>query len=157
MKKLFIIAIAGLFTFASCGKKAVEPATEPVQTEQECEKKCELTEEQKAEMEAWANWDSQTDERKAELVANKKACLDKCMAEKAEKCEGETEKCPEKEAKCAEMKAKLDNWDNLTIDEKKALLDEFAPKKCCKGEGHEGGEGCCKGEGHEGCQGHEQK
>jgi hypothetical protein len=72
-----------------------------------------------------------------------KECFDKKMAEKAEKCDGEQkEMCPEKAEKCAAFKAKWDNWDNLTIDEKKALIDE--KMNCCK-------EKCCKEKGEEGC------
>ncbi|MDR2979191.1 MAG: hypothetical protein LBV02_01920 [Bacteroidales bacterium] len=155
MKKLFIIAVAGVFTFASCGKKPQPVEPEIIQTEeQKCDSthKCckELTPEQKAEMDAWNNWDNQTPEKKAELVENRKACIDKMMAEKAGQCESTKEECPEKAAKCAEMKAKMDNWANLTVEEKKALLDEFKP---CKKEG----EGCCRGEKTEGCAGHDKK
>lgn len=147
MKKLFMIAIAGLFFFASCGNKPVTPAEEPVKEECNKEQCCkELTEEQKAEMEAWNDWDNQTDEKKAELLANRKACIDQKMAEKKEcKKEGE-EPSEECKAKCAERQAKWDSWATLTMDEQKALIDEFGG--CCKKEcAHGEGEGCCKGEG----------
>lgn len=137
-----MIAIAGLFFFASCGNKAAAPA-DPVKEECQQEKCCkELTEEQKAEMEAWKDWDNQTDEKKAELIGMRKACIE----EKMGKCDAAKEECPEKAAKCAEFKAKWDNFDNLTIDEQKALIDEFG---CCKKEG----EKCCKDEQKEECQG----
>ncbi|MDR2010504.1 MAG: hypothetical protein LBQ22_08475 [Bacteroidales bacterium] len=171
MKKLIYLLLP-IFLFVACNnnQKAKETTEETQKCEQEekkcCkdgEKKCckELTEEQKAEMEAWNNWDSQTDEKKAELVENRKACIDKMMAEKAEKCEGKEgkEECPKKAEKCAELKAKMDNWDNLTIDEKKVLLDEFAPKCHKDGEGckgHKDGEGCKGHKEGEGCKGHKE-
>ena len=137
MKKLAVLMSVFCFVFVACNNNQKTPATE--ETTEQCEKKCEgkhdckMTEEQKADMEAWKNWDNQTAEKKEELVAKRKACIDKKMAEKSEKCDAEKkEQCPEKEAKCAEMKAKFDNWNNLTIDEKKVLLDEMQPKKCCK-------------------------
>jgi hypothetical protein len=155
MKKLVVLIGLVCFVFTACNNKTTqteEPQQEP-QQEQKCEeqKGCcsEMTEEQKAEMEAWKDWDNQTDERKAELVASGKACLDKMMAEKKSCCEqkeGEEKKecCKDKEAKCAEMKAKFDNWDNMTVEEKKALLDGVAAcckEKCCK-EGEKKEEGC---------------
>jgi hypothetical protein len=145
MKKLAVLISVFCFIFVACNNNQPAPATE--EPTEQCDKKhgekeCQMTEEQKADMEAWKNWDNQTTEKKEELVAKRKACIDKKMAEKSEKCDAEKkEQCPEKEAKCAEMKAKFDNWNNLTLDEKKALLDEMQPKKCCK----EGGDKkCCK-------------
>ena len=131
MKKLWMIAIAGVFFFASCGNKAKQVTTET--EEPEVAKCCdELTEEQKADCAAWEDWDNQTPERQEELVAKMKECFDAKMAEKAEKCDAEQkEECPEKAAKCAEFKAKWDSWETLTIAEKKALLDE-AKSCCCK-------------------------
>jgi len=138
MKKLAVLVSALCFVFVGCNCNA--PATEPTETEDstKCEGKqeCQLTEEQKAEIAAWEDWANQTPEKKAELVANRKACIDKKMAEKAEKCDATEEQCPEKKAKCEEMKAKLANWDKLDVEAKKALLDEMKPcckdKKCCK-------------------------
>jgi len=120
------------------------------ETEKTCckdgeKKECQLTEEQKANIAAWEDWDNQTSEKQEELVAARKACIDSKLAEKAGKCDAEKEKCPEKEAKCAEMKALWDNWDNLTIGEKKALLDEMTPK-CCKKECAADEKKCCKEE-----------
>ncbi len=145
MKKLWMLAIAGLFFFASCGNKPAEVTTEPeaeVKTDAtECQSACkELTEEQKAEIAAWEDWANQTPEKKEELVAKRKECIDKKMSE----CCGEKkEECPEQAAKCAEFKAKWDNWNNLDIEAKKALIDEKMSccKKKCEGKG---GEGCCK-------------
>ena len=138
MKKLAVLVSALCFVFVGCNCNA--PATEPTTEDStKCEGKkecCQMTEEQKADMEAWNDWDNQTAEKQAELVAKRKACIDKKMAEKAEKCDAtKEEQCPEKKAKCEEMKAKWDKWETLTIDEQKALLDEMkccGKKKCCK-------------------------
>jgi len=145
MKKLWMIAIAGVFFFASCCNKPKEVATEQGEEQTEETKCCkELTEEQKAAMAAWEDWDNQTPEKKAELVANAKECIDKKMAEHAEKHDGEQkEMCPEKAEKCAAFKAKWEKWDELNIEEQKALIDEkmeFCHKNCEKKEA----EGCCK-------------
>jgi hypothetical protein len=145
MKKLAVLISVCCFVFASCNNKPApeqvdEVAPETCEAKKEC---CQMTEEQKADMAAWKDWDNQTIEKKEELVAKCKACIDKKMAEKKEQCDAEkTEACPEKKAKCEEMKAKFDNWDNLTLDEKKALLDEMSccKKKCCK----DGEKKCCK-------------
>ena len=136
MKKLWILAITGLFFFASCGNKAKEvPAVEPQQEECQETKSCckELTEEQKADIAAWDDWANQTDEKKQDLLAKSKECIDKTLAE----CkEGE---CSEK---CHEFKSKWETWATLSVDNQKALVDEFkemAKAKCEK-------EGCCKEE-----------
>lgn len=128
MKKLWMIAIASVFFFASCGNKAVEPTVEEPVAEEKC---CELTEEQKADFEAWNNWSSLTEDVQKELVARMKVFFDQKMAEKAEKCDAEqAEVCPEKAAKCAEFKAKWEDWDNLTLEAQKELID--AKIECCK-------------------------
>ena len=142
MKKLWMIAIAGVFFFASCANKTaqVEPETDGQETEQ-C---CQLTDEQKADLAAWEDWANQTDEQKVELIAKMKACFDQKMAENAENCEGvQEEVCPEKAAKCAEFKAKWESWETLTIDEQKELID--AKMNCCKAK-CEAKEGCTKEE-----------
>lgn len=161
MKKLMLFIAAACFVFVSCNNK---PAEETVATEENTEvteeHHCchEMTEEQKAFKADWENWDNQTDERKAELIAKAKECFDKRMAEceahKAE-CEAHKAECEahkaEMEAKKAEIDKVMANWDKMTIEEQKAFFDQNAPcckeHKCChKGEG----EGCCKKEG-EGC------
>ena len=150
-----------------------EPKQEAAEGEQKCcnkegehkcckegEHKChhEMSEEQKADMAAWEDWANQTDEKKAELLNKRKECFDKMVAEKKAREE-------EMAAKKAAFEEGMANWDNLSLDEKKALFDNMP---CC-GEGHHHGcghkchgdkpEGCCKGhEGchkHEGCKGHE--
>ncbi|MDR0364265.1 MAG: hypothetical protein LBH92_04530 [Bacteroidales bacterium] len=171
MKKvlLSLLTVGLLIAFPACGDTAknAEKATDKTECAEKSSEKdgccaekkdgcCkELTEEQKAEIVAWNDWDNQTPEKKQELVANRKACMDKKIAECKEKCEGKMEECkdkkeqcPEKEAKCAEMKAKWEKWDTLTLEEQKALLDAMAPKKCCK-DGQK--ESCCKEGKKDGC------
>lgn len=129
MKKLLMIVVAGLFVFSSCGNnKTAETVTTETTVQEECtqgEKGCckEMTEEQKADMEAWKNWDNQTAEKKQELLAKRKEMIDQKMAEKGEcQKEGCSEEC---KTRNAELKAKMDNWANLTMDEQKALVDGF--------------------------------
>ncbi len=168
MKKLMLLIAAACFVFVSCNNK---PAEDQVATEENTEvteeHHCchEMTEEQKAFKADWENWENQTDERKAELIAKAKECFDQRMAEfeahKAE-CEANKPECEAKKAECEAKKAEIDkvmaNWDNMTIEEQKAFFDENAPcckeHKCChKGEG----EGCCKKEGEKPCCKGEQK
>ena len=128
------------------------------------EHKChhEMTEEQKADMAAWEDWANQTDEKKADLLNKRKECFDKMVAEKKAKEE-------EMAAKKAAFEEGMANWDNLSLDEKKALFDNMP---CCgegphPGCGHkchkEGEHKCCKdgehkccGDKHEGCQHHHE-
>ncbi|MDD4848692.1 MAG: hypothetical protein PHR53_08020, partial [Bacteroidales bacterium] len=140
------------------------------------EKKCchEMTPEEKAFQADWENWATQTEEKKAELVATAKQKLDEkraaCEAKKAALTEEEKAECAKKEAemteeckakkaemeaKKAELDAKLANWANLTVEEQKVLIDEVKANckchgKCQKGEGEHK---CQKAEegGHEGC------
>lgn len=170
MKKLFFLLVPAFMLVACCNN---EPKQEAAEGEHKCcnkegehkcckdgEHKChhEMSEEQKADMAAWEDWANQTDEKKAELLNKRKECFDKMVAEKKAREE-------EMAAKKAAFEEGMANWDNLSLDEKKALFDNMP---CC-GEGHHHGcghkchgdkpEGCCKGhEGchkHEGCKGHE--
>lgn len=150
MKKLAIIVCACGLIFAGCQNKEVtEETTEPVAPQEEQMdpemEKC------KAMCEAWQNWDQQTDEMKAELIADRKAKITEQEARKAE-CEA---KKAEFEAKKAEFeKTWAENWakfDELSIDEQKALIDNYmmfnCPKHGCKGEGApkcKHGEGPCQ-------------
>ncbi|MDR2083628.1 MAG: hypothetical protein LBP67_01360 [Bacteroidales bacterium] len=104
MKKSILLIGVLCFLLTSCGggqKKATEQTTqEKPKTEQKCEKECQLTEEQKAEMDAfmaqWNNWDNLDDATKTDLIAKAKTCMDK----KAEGCkghDGEKEGCKSKE------------------------------------------------------------
>lgn len=86
----------------------------------------------KAECAAWADWANQTPEMKQQLIAKRKACIDTKLAE----CQP-TDKA--KQAEKAAFEKKWAKFDKLTIDEQKALIDEFP----CK---HEGDQACCNGE-----------
>ena len=159
MKKLFVCAFAACFALAACCNKTEnqpEEATAPVE-----EKSCPEMEKCKAQCEAWQNWDQQTDEQKAELIADRKAKIEEAEARKAE-CEA---KKAEFEAKKAEFEANwAANWakfDEMSMDEQKALIDDYMmfnapcpkPHHCQKAEGcGPRPEGC---QNHEGCKKHE--
>jgi len=151
MKKLMILLAVACLIFVSCGPKT-QKATEPA-AEEKC---CTLTPEQEAMFENWDLWADLEEETQMALVTDMKAFLDECKAKCEEKCkekeECETpeEVCPEKAAKCAEFKAKWEDFDNLSLDEKKAIIDEVLEchkAKCCKDKE----EGCCKKDKEETC------
>lgn len=145
MKKLFILmAAACCLTFTACNNN--KPAEQTAEgTEPQTEACCpEMTEEQKAEMEAckkaaedWQNWENLTEERKAELLDQRKAKYDEMQAMKKAQ-----------EEKKAAFEAAMNNWDKLTIDERKAAFDNMG---CCGGCKKGEGKGCCKGD-KQGCQ-----
>lgn len=182
MKKLFFLLIPAFLLVVGCNNtpKQEGPEGEP-KCQKEGEHKCckdgehkchkegdhkcchEMSEEQKADMAAWEDWANQTDEKKAELLGKRKECYDKKKAMEEEMA-----------AKKAAFEEGMANWDNLSLDEKKALFDNMpccgkchkghgckdGEHKCCKGEGEHK---CCKGEGehkcgenHEGCQHHHE-
>ena len=92
MKKLFIMMAAlCCMTFIACNNnKPAEKAAECTEMQAQDKPCCkEMTEEQKAEMEAckkaaedWQNWENITDERKAELLDQRKAKYDEMQAMK---------------------------------------------------------------------------
>ncbi|MCL2167503.1 MAG: hypothetical protein FWH59_00050 [Lentimicrobiaceae bacterium] len=144
MKKLMILLAVACLVFVSCGPRT-EKVTEVVE-ETAC---CTLTPEQEEMFANWEVWADLAEEQQITLVADMKAFLDECKAkceakcaEKKEECGEAKEVCPEKEAKCAEFKAKWENFENLPLEEQKALIDEVlaCKEKCCK----EKKEGCCK-------------
>ena len=145
MKKLFILmAAACCLTFTACNNN--KPAEQPAEgTEPQTEACCpEMTEEQKAEMEAckkaaedWQNWENLTDERKAELLDQRKAKYDEMQEMKKAQ-----------EEKKAKFEAAMLNWDKLSLDDRKAAFDEMG---CCGGCKKGEGKGCCKGD-KKGCQ-----
>ena len=144
---MILMAAACCLTFTACNNN--KPAEQPAEgTEMQAEEPCckEMTEEQKAQMEAckkaaedWENWENITDERKAELLDQRKAKYDEMQAMKKAQ-----------EEKKAAFEAAMNNWDKLTIDEKKAAFDNLG---CCGG--CKGGDkpGCCKGGDKLGCHG----
>jgi hypothetical protein len=147
MKKLMILLAVACLVFVSC-KPKTEKAIETETTEETC---CTLTPEQEEMFANWESWDGLDETQKIVLVGDMKAFLDECKAKCAEKCaekeESAEEMCPVKKAKCEEMKAKWEAFETLTLEEQKALIDEFLAckkEKCCK----EKEEGCKK---HEHC------
>ena len=131
------MAAACCLTFTACNNN--KPAEQPAEgTEPQTEACCpEMTEEQKAEMEAckkaaedWQNWENLTDERKAELLDQRKAKYDEMQEMKKAQ-----------EEKKAAFEAAMNNWDKLTIEERKAAFDAAG---CCGG---------CKGGDRPGCHG----
>ena len=90
--------------------------------------------------EDWQNWENITDERKAELLDQRKAKYDEMQAMKKAQ-----------EEKKAAFEAAMNNWDKLTLDERKAAFDNCCGGCCKKGEGKpcckDGKPGCKKGEG----------
>ncbi len=98
-----------------------------------------MTEEEKAACKEfcakWEDFNNQTPEVQAELIAKKRACTEAKIAKKKEclaKCEDADKKaaCEQKLAAC---EAKFANFDSLSIADQKALLDSCCVnKKCCK-------------------------
>ncbi len=138
MKKIALMIGALCFVFASCNNtvSTQEESVENPPMEKKChhhgDKHCpQMTEEQKAECEAfrtqWNDWANLDDNAKKELITTAKARID----EREAKIKAEREAM---EAKKAEMDAKWNNFDNLTLDEQKELLDfkMHCCKPCCK-------------------------
>ena len=134
MKKVrLLLGIFCLILLSACCNSHNESAAECQEGKKKCcASKCEMTEEQKAFFEKWQNFDNLPVEEQKELIAKRKACIEKRKAEK--------------KAAIEDFKAKWANFDNLTIAEQKELLDKkkcfMAPcgkeMKCCKGKGDRG-------------------
>ncbi len=104
------------------------------------EHNCEMKPQMKAAMDKWNKWAELNDEDKTALIAEVKTCLEACKAEKKAECDKGKEACA--------------NFDNLTLDEQKAMLDKIMQN--CK-DGHSGckdGHSGCKEVKAEGCGGH---
>lgn len=139
MKKIsLLLGIAFLLSTTSCCKKdgACEKEKECCKKEQKC---CASDEKKQAcaEFKAkWDNFESLTAEEKEELVAKRKSCIDDCNAKM--------------KASLAEIDSAFIGFDELAIDEKKALLDDIKcplKKKCNKKEATK----CCKKEAAKDC------
>ena len=155
MRKLLVSLTALCLILASCCGNQSTPAD----AEKGCCKKGEqekccsgMTEEQKqacAEFKAkWDDWANLTDEVKQDLLGKRKECFDKKMEEMKEHQ-------AQMQARQAEIEAQLDNWETMTLDQKKEFFDNYG--NCCK----EKAKGCCeKKEGcpkaKEGCSGHKE-
>jgi hypothetical protein len=68
--------------------------------------------------EDWINWENQTDERKAELLNKSKAAYEKKKAAQEER-----------EARKAKFEEALANWENLSLDERRAAFELLYPSK----------------------------
>ena len=137
-----ILAAACCLVFASCNNKAKEEQRPPFPKDGPCmEMKdgphCEMDEKCQKAMEDWKNWDNLTDERKAELLNDRKAAYDKQKAA-----------VEEMEAQKAKFEEQMSKWDQLSLDEKKAAFDlcPCCKKPCCK-EGPKEGKCCKEGKG----------
>ena len=109
-----ILMAACCLVFASCNKKAKE---DPVLTPEQQE----MAEKQKQYMkdrEDRINWENQTDERKAELLNKSKAAYEKKKAAQEER-----------EARKAKFEEALANWENLSLDERRAAFELLYPSK----------------------------
>lgn len=133
MKKLFVVLGAMAFVFASCSNPKETAVQEETQATHECQQKekkhnhCkEMCAEKKASCEAWKDWENQTAEKKAELIAAEKQRIN----EKIAKCEARE---AEIKVKKDEFKAKWSKIDQLDIEAQKALIDEYGSwrKKPC--------------------------
>lgn len=142
MKKLILLAAISCMLLGSCKQQAKSDEQQiqlPVP---------EMTEEQKQAKEDWENWESLSNERKNELLDQQKAAYDKMKAAK-----------DEREARKAKFEEAMANWDNLSLDERRAAFDLLYPKKAtaekdsCKGNcAKEGCKGNCSNkEGHSCC------
>lgn len=83
-----------------------------------------------------------------------------CCKDKAEGQKCDKSACESKKADCAAMKEKWNNFDNLTMEEQKALIDQILEKKRAhhhakKSCGSHEGCGNHEGHNHEGCGNHE--
>lgn len=120
MKKLFILIAAICLVFSACKNKGGATQDEPqaAQQEQAAAPECQLTDEQKAIVQDWKNWDNLDETRKTEIL---------------DKCKGYYDRNEMKKIECERKNARFDtlmsNWDNMTLDEKKAAF-EFATAIC---------------------------
>jgi len=123
MKKLTILTGILCFVFVSCCNKTADaPDGKQCAQEQSGQNCCKMTEEQKAECEAfrkqWNDWANLTDDVKKELVAKMKVRID------------------EKFAKMEACKAEWATFDKLSLEEQKALIDKQMScrqqQQCCK-------------------------
>jgi hypothetical protein len=123
MKKLMILLAVACLVCVSCKPKVEQPVDV-------VEEVCPV----QAMFDKWDTFADLDEEGQVALIAEAKAFFDaNCCEHKEDATEGE-EVCPEKAAKCAEFKAKWENFENLPMDEQKALIDQIieCKKQCCK-------------------------
>ncbi len=113
MKKLFLFLAVSVMLAAGCtnNSKTTNPKeqTDPATAAREAQYKKDLAD--------WENWENLTDERKNELLNGQKAIYD---AQKAAK--------EAREARRAKFEAAMENWDNLSLDERKAAFELINPR-----------------------------
>lgn len=152
MKKIVYLAFVLVLsvTLVACHGKAKQegqPAPPPPpqgQMQPNTQRGPEMSPEQKADMEAWAKFDSLSVDQQKALIAKRKAAIDKRMAYMKSKREA-------MEKRRDSIQAVWANFDNLTVAQQKALIDEMSPR--CMGPRRGGeckGEGCGKGPGEAG-------
>ncbi len=103
---------------SACGNKEANPGTEVTELEPRIQEQMDRQAKDRAD---WDNWSGLSDERKAELLDSQKAIYDDMQAKKADR-----------QARREKFEAAMDNWDNLSLDERKAAFDMVAnpsPKK----------------------------
>ena len=132
-----MLAAACCLIFASCNNKAKEEKMPPFpkggpEMEMKDGPHCEMDEKCQKAMEDWKNWENLTDERKAELLNDRKAAYDKQKAA-----------VEEMEAQKAKFEEQMSKWDQLSLDEKKAAFDlcPCCKDKCGEGKCHKGPKG----------------
>jgi len=134
MKKVMLLAGVICFVLASCCSKEDKCAKEEA-TDTTCAKGeacCKhMTEEQKQAIADWEDWVNIDDARKEVLLQDRKAKYDQCKVEREKR-----------KAEMEAIDAKMSDWDNLTIDDKKVLFDEF-DQFAKAGKHHGDKEGCC--------------
>lgn len=146
MKKLWMIAAVCALMLASCGNKEEKAPAPKDMPQQPAPRECQMSDEQKADMKDWDNWANLSEARKTELLNKRKACYDKMKAEQEKR-----------EADKAKFEKQMQNWDKLTMEQKKAAFDLVGgcPMKACK-EGCQDGAPQCGpqcGPGPQGCLG----
>ena len=136
---------------------------------------CEMKPEMKTIMEKLDKWAELNDEDKKAVIAEFKACMKQCKEEKASACESQKSECDKNKEACndkkSECKSACENFDNLSLDEQKAMIEKMLQHckekhSACEGknlsacrenkpEGQEAAHnhaGC--GHDHSGCNGH---
>ena len=113
MKNTLIAAAISLLMLSACNQQSQKPV--PMTREDSLAVKME--EQSRKVREDWNNWDNLTDERKNELLDMQKEAYDRGMAIKKAR-----------EARKAKFEAAMENYDNLTLEEKKAAFDLMIPQ-----------------------------
>lgn len=117
MKKLFLLLAVGSLLMTGCHNGS-KPSSDTKQTDSAT---VAMQEKFQKDREDWNNWENLTDERKAELLDEQKLVYEKQKAIKEAR-----------EARKAKFEAAMENWDNLSLDERKAAFDLMNPRAAKK-------------------------